>query len=250
MLCTVPDVSVDVRTSIAIGSTAAVTTVLGIALAAAALPGASGKSGPQRQVPVPTSGVPALHDGRTLPAKPRRQRVEWRDSRAVGLPYAGRLERGVQLPAEGGAYFTWDPIRKTSPNRGWRRWGTDRLIRTTLRVARRYMRENPRAPRLTIGDLSRPRGGDFGPQYGFIGHASHQNGLDVDIYYPRRDRRERPPKQPSQVDVRLSQKLVDLFVAAGAAKVFVGPSLDLRGPQRVVAPLVNHDNHIHVRLSG
>ena len=166
----------------------------------------------------------------------------------VGLPYAGRLKRGVQLPAKGETYFTWDPIRKTTPNRGWRRWGTDRLVRITLRIARRYARENPGAPRLTIGDLSRPRGGDFGPQYGSIGHASHQNGLDVDIYYPRRDRRERPPARPSQVDLRLSQKLVDMFVAAGAEKIFVGPSLDLRGRPRVVAPLVHHDNHMHVRL--
>jgi murein endopeptidase len=122
------------------------------------------------------------------------------------------------------------------------------MIRTTLRIARRYARENPAAPRLTIGDLSRPHGGDFGPRYGSIGHASHQNGLDVDIYYPRRDRRERPPDAPRQVDLRLSQKLVDMFVAAGAEKVFIGPSLDLRGPPRVVAPLVYHDNHIHVRL--
>ena len=154
----------------------------------------------------------------------------------------------MQLPAEGNTYFTWDPIRDTTPNRGWRRWGTDRLIRTTLRVARRYRRENPDAPRLTIGDLSRPHGGDFGPQYGELGHASHQNGLDIDIYYPRRDRRERAPITPGQVDLRLSQTLVDMFVAAGAQKVFVGPSLALRGPRRVVSPLVHHDNHLHVRL--
>ena len=175
-------------------------------------------------------------------------RVHWRKSVAVGLPYAGRLRRRVQLPAEGSTYFTWDPIWDTTPNRGWRRWGTDRLIRTTLRVARHYRRENPGAPRLAIGDLSRPHGGDFGPQYGEIGHASHQNGLDVDIYYPRRDGRESAPMRPNQVDLRLAQRLVDMFVEAGAQKVFVGPSLALHGPRRVVTPLIHHDNHIHVRL--
>jgi murein endopeptidase len=179
---------------------------------------------------------------------PRAPEVRWRDSKAVGLPHAGRLVRGVQLPAEGRTFFTWDPVWDTTPNRGWRRWGTDKLIRTTLRVARRYSRENPDAPRLTIGDLSRPHGGDFGPQYGSIGHASHQNGLDIDIYYPRRDRRETAPVRPSQVDMRLSQKLVDMFVAAGAQRVFVGPRLALHGPRRVVSPLVYHDNHLHVRL--
>jgi murein endopeptidase len=219
-------------------------------LLALALSGASGDPVAPAGNADPTVGVPLLLPLSDLPRARPEQRVHWRKSEAVGLPYAGRLKRGVQLPAEGDTYFTWDPIRKTTPNRGWRRWGTNRLVRLTLQVARRYAREHPRAPRLTIGDLSRPRGGDFGPQYGAIGHASHQNGLDVDIYYPRRDGRERPPGRPSQVDLRLSQTLVDMFVASGAEKVFVGPSLDLRGPSRVVAPLVHHDNHIHVRLPG
>jgi murein endopeptidase len=210
-------------------------TAVAVALVSTALSGAG-------------DGVAPLQDLTAFLPPRAEQQIRWRKSEAVGLPYAGQLKRGVQLPAEGNTYFTWDPIRKTAPNRGWRRWGTDRLIRITLRIARRYGREHPGAPRLTIGDLSRPRGGDFGPQYGSIGHASHQNGLDIDIYYPRRDGRERPPARPSQVDLALSQKLVDMFGAAGAEKVFVGPSLDLRGPPRVVTPLVHHDNHIHVRL--
>jgi hypothetical protein len=40
-----------------------------------------------------------------------------------------------------------------------------------------------------------------------------------------------------------------MFVAAGAQKVFVGPSLDVHGPRDVVTPLVHHDNHMHVRLA-
>ena len=222
--------------------------VLALSVVAVITAGASGES---RDVvsPAPVGALLPLVPLADLAPVPPDTRVHWRQSKAVGLPYAGRLRRGVQLPAEGNTYFTWDPIRETTPNRGWRRWGTDRLIRTTLRVARQYLRENPGARRLAIGDLSRPHGGDFGPQYGEIGHASHQNGLDVDIYYPRRDRRERAPLTPGQVDLRLSQRLVDMFVAAGAQKVFVGPSLDLHGPRRVVTPLVHHDNHLHVRLA-
>ena len=105
-----------------------------------------------------------------------------------------------------------------------------------------------RGARVAIGDLSRPHGGDFGPQFGSIGHASHQNGLDVDVYYPRIDHHVRPPARPGQVDLRLAQDLVDRFVAAGAEKVFVGPSLGLGGPAGVVVPLANHDNHLHARL--
>ena len=178
-------------------------------------------------------------------------RVEWRDSRALGLPYAGRLVRGVQLPADGRHFYTWDPVRKRSPNRGWRRFGTDRLVRTLLRVAAAHRAANPGAPRVGIGDLSRPRGGDFGARFGGIGHASHENGLDADVYYPRRDRRERAPTRPAQIDRALAQDLVDRFVAAGAAKVFVGPNTGLTGPPAVVQVLLaHHDNHVHIRLAS
>jgi murein endopeptidase len=174
--------------------------------------------------------------------------VEWRESVAIGTPEAGRLERGVRLPAGGPAFFTWDPVLRRSPNRAWRRWGTDRLVRVLVRVAREHHAAHPAAPRMAIGDLSRPHGGDFGPQFGYIGHATHQNGLDADVYYPRADGRELAPRDASEIDRRLSQELVDRFVAAGAEVIFVGPSTGLRGPAGVVTPLVQHDNHLHVRL--
>ena len=58
--------------------------------------------------------------------------IAYRESAPVGVWWAGKLRRGVQLPAEGPDWFTWDPVRKRIPNRGWRRWGTDRLVRTVL----------------------------------------------------------------------------------------------------------------------
>jgi hypothetical protein len=172
-------------------------------------------------------------------------------SRSFGLPWEGRLAGGVQLAAEGEHFFTWDNVLRRSPNRGWRRYGNQRLIRTTLRVLAEYAADHPTAPRVGIGDLSRRGGGDFGARYGGLGHASHQNGLDIDFYYPRRDRRERPPRAPRQIDRPLAQALVDGFVAAGAAKVFVGPNTRLKGPPAVVEVLpAHHDNHMHVRLPG
>jgi murein endopeptidase len=101
---------------------------------------------------------------------------------------------------------------------------------------------------MAIGDLSRPRGGDFGPQFGYIGHASHQNGLDADVYYPRADARERAPRFASEIERRLSQELVDRFLAKGAQVIFVGPHTGLTGPSDRVQALANHDNHLHVRL--
>ena len=174
--------------------------------------------------------------------------VRHRRSRAVGLPWNGRLVRGVRLPASGRNYFTWDFPLRTVPNRPWRRWGTDRLVRTVLRVVADFRATHPEAPRVGIGDLSRPGGGVFDQRFGGLGHASHQNGLDVDVYYPRLDALERRPAHPEQVDREYAQALVDAFVDAGAQKVFVGPSLGLRGPRRVVSPLAHHDDHLHVRL--
>ncbi|MEX2193653.1 MAG: penicillin-insensitive murein endopeptidase [Thermoleophilaceae bacterium] len=167
---------------------------------------------------------------------------------AVGKPNDGRLMRGIRVPDEGPLFFTWDPVRERSPNRSWRRYGSARLLATVDAVLKEYHRRNPNAPRVAIGDLSRSRGGGFGRRFGGLGHASHQNGLDVDIYYPRKDRREREPTRVSQIDLRLAQDLVDLFVAEGARYVFVGPRTRLHGPPNVVQELVHHDDHLHVRV--
>jgi murein endopeptidase len=171
--------------------------------------------------------------------------VAWRPSLAVGEPADGRLVRGVRLPAQGENHFTWDPVLHRIPNRASRRWGTDRLVRVLLQVVREYAEEHPRAPRVGIGDLSLRRGGPFMPV-----HRTHQNGLDADVYYPRRDRRERPPTSVSQIDRRLAQDLVDRFVAAGAKLVYVGPATGFTGPRSVVEVLWNHDDHLHVRIRG
>jgi Penicillin-insensitive murein endopeptidase/Zinc carboxypeptidase len=174
--------------------------------------------------------------------------AEPRRSYALGKPWDGRLANGVQLTRESDGHFTWDPVLKRSPNRPWRRWGTTRLVRTVKRVLAEHRAAHPEAPRVGVGDLSRPNGGDFGPRWGGIGHASHQNGLDVDVYYPRIDRMEAAPTRVAQIDLRLAQDLVDRFVRAGAVKVFVGPNTPLRGPRRVVSRLYHHDDHMHVRL--
>jgi D-alanyl-D-alanine carboxypeptidase/D-alanyl-D-alanine-endopeptidase (penicillin-binding protein 4) len=186
------------------------------------------------------------------PRMPRRcdepMRIRWRHSTALGTHTEGRLLNGVQLPSEGRHFFTWDPVKLRSPNRGYRRFATDRLLRIVLGVLRAHAAKFPDAPRVGIGDLSRPHGGDFGPQFGGIGHASHQNGLDADIYYPRLDRFEREPRHPRQIDRALAQDLVDRFVRAGAVYVFVGPRTGLTGPRKIVQALANHDNHMHVRI--
>jgi murein endopeptidase len=183
-----------------------------------------------------------------LPAPDPAPEIAYRESIPVGVWWAGKLRRGVQLPAEGPDWFTWDPVLKRKPDRGWRRWGTDRLVRTLVEVIADYRLANMLAPRVGVGDLSRRHGGSFGVRFGGLGHMSHQNGLDVDVYYPRLDGLERRAYKPSQVDLELSQDLLDRFVAAGARTIYVGPHVRLKGPRKVVEPLVHHDDHMHVRL--
>jgi murein endopeptidase len=169
---------------------------------------------------------------------------------AVGQPWHGRLVDGIQLPAAGTDFITWDEVEHQVPNRGSRRWGTEALVVLLDRVTREYREAHPGVPPVLIGDLSREHGGPFGPQYGGLGHASHQNGLDADVMYPRRDRTLRAPQRPSDVDRALAQDLVNRFRAAGAVKLFVGPHLHLRGPRAIVVPLVHHDDHVHVRIAN
>ena len=237
----------------------------GLVVASAALAtGALALRGPTgASAPVPPAGEPsavavtvarearaqALR-GRERTRIERRRRRELRRSRALGRPYAGRLVGGVALPAGGAAFFTWNHVRGRTPSPAWRRHGTVRLVRTVLRVVRAHRRAHPRSPRVGIGDLSRPRGGPFGPSYGGRGHVSHQNGLDVDVLYPRRDRRERPPQTAAGIDRRLAQDLVDRFVRAGATTIYIGPATGLKGPPAVVRERVHHDDHLHVRIGA
>ena len=170
-------------------------------------------------------------------------------SLALGAPNDGRLVNGLQLPETGPDWITWDAVPARSPNRARRRWGTDACSRT-LAVLRDYRLANPGAPPVLVGDLSRPHGGLFGSRFGGLGHASHQNGLDVDVLYPRADGRPRRRDAVRDVDRALAQDLVDRFVAAGAQFVFVGPRVGLRGPPDVVQAIAHHDDHVHVRIAN
>jgi murein endopeptidase len=235
---------------------------LAAALAAAAVAtGCGGSDGAppeavralQLQAPPPITKTAAR---RSAPPRAVRERVEPAvaprvGSRALGRPNRGRLLNGVQLPEAGGAvYATWDPIRHQTPNRPERRWSTDAMVEVLVRVLGEFHAAHPDLPPVLVGDLSRPHGGVFDRRYGGLGHASHQNGLDADVLYPRRDRTLRAATRPQDVDRALAQELVDRFVAAGARFAFVGQHVGLTGPKRVVQPIPHHDDHVHVRIAN
>jgi murein endopeptidase len=171
-------------------------------------------------------------------------KIEWHHATSVGLPWAGRLIEGTQLPLEGPNWVTWDPLTDTVPNAPHRLYGNEHTIRAVVSVIDAYRAANPGAPRVVVGDISREGGGPMTDE-----HVSHQNGLDVDVYYPRLDRLARPPIASHQVDRRLAQDLLDRFVAAGARMIFVGYSTGLHGPAGVVIPYPNHETHMHVRFA-
>jgi hypothetical protein len=171
-------------------------------------------------------------------------RVEWHHARSVGLQYAGSLVDGTQLPVEGPDWVTWNPNTDSTPNLPWRLYGNEHTIRRILAVLTAYRAAHPEAPKVVVGDISLRHGGRMDQ------HVSHQNGLDVDVYYPRLDRHLRAPIATSQIDRPLAQDLLDRFVATGARMVFVGFATGLHGPGGVVIPYPNHENHMHVRFGA
>jgi hypothetical protein len=171
-------------------------------------------------------------------------------AKALGRPTRGRLLNGVQFPEFGDGFLTWDSGLLRVGNSGWRRWTTNEVARRTLCVLSEYAKAHPGAARILVGDFALPTGGSFGREYGGPGHSSHQNGLDVDIYYPRVDGAETVVATRFEANFVASQELVDRFVAAGAYRVFVGRRTPLRGPAPTVQRLVRHENHLHVRFAN
>ena len=180
--------------------------------------------------------------GAKRPPGPSYPGIRWHRATSRGLPYAGALSAGTQLPVDGPDWVTWDPVSDSVPNEPRRLYGNEHTIRTIVSVLAAYRAAHPDAPRVVVGDISFRGGGPMDQ------HRSHQNGLDVDVYYPRRDRALRAPVATGQIDRELAQDLLDRFVAAGAQMVFVGFSTGLHGPGGVVIPYPNHENHMHVRF--
>jgi murein endopeptidase len=199
-------------------------------------------------VPVPpgaTTAAPVPAPATTTPQQPA---AVAGPSRAVGQPWHGRLVNGVQLPEISADWLTWDPVLKQIPDRPERRWGTAKLIAALERVLAGFHAAHPELPQVLVGDLSRPHGGVFDERYGGLGHASHQNGLDADVYYPRADRRLRDAWRPDQIDRALAQDLLNRFIADGVEFVFVGTRTGLHGPRKRVQVIAHHNDHMHVRI--
>jgi len=90
-------------------------------------------------------------------------------ARAIGFYAKGCLAGGVALPIDGPAW----QVMRLSRNRNW---GHPDLIALVERLAA-DAKEHEGWPGLLVGDIAQPRGGPMRSD-----HASHQVGLDADIW--------------------------------------------------------------------
>ncbi|WP_318987538.1 penicillin-insensitive murein endopeptidase [Falsiroseomonas ponticola] len=181
-------------------------------------------------------------------------------ARSIGTTNLGCIAGAVALPPEGPG---WQAIR-VSRNRHWGHPATIALVAHVAGEARRAG-----LPDLWIGDLGQPRGGPMP-----WGHASHQSGLDADIWLDLRPKPRVPAAQREELAIPYlvlpDESAVDparwtprhatlIRIAAeapGLDRLLVNPAIkrrlcaDHRGEPwlRRVRPWRGHDSHMHLRL--
>ncbi len=179
---------------------------------------------------------------------------------AIGFYSKGCVSGAVQLPETGP---TWQAMRLSRK----RNWGHPEMVGFLIGLSQAARQAGWQG--LYIGDISQPRGGPM-----VSGHASHQMGLDADIWML--------PPANLHLSAAQREKLSSVSVVnrAGTAltsawnpghmaiiraaardprveRIFVDPVVKIamcemeggnRAWLRKVRPLNNHDYHFHVRL--
>ena len=172
-------------------------------------------------------------------------------ARAIGGYSDGCIAGAVALPVAGPGFRVVRPERH-------RVFGHPALIGLIRRLGQelRALHLGP----LAVGDLGQPRGGPAP-----TGHASHQTGLDVDLWFL-------PPHaghttsmvdaahgRPSAAFTAAVARMVELAADdARVERIFINPILkralcERAGPRRgwlqKLRPWWGHDDHVHVRLA-
>lgn len=182
-------------------------------------------------------------------------------AQAIGSYARGCAAGLVQLPESGP---TWQAMR-LSRNRNW---GHPELVSFVIGLSKAARQVG--WPGLYIGDMSQPRGGPM-----VTGHASHQIGLDADIWMlppaslklsaaqrekissisvrtedQRRINGNWTPAHHALLKAAASDPRVDRIFVAAAVKIAMcnsaGPS-DTKWLQKI-RPAWGHNYHFHVRL--
>ncbi len=180
---------------------------------------------------------------------------------AIGFYSKGCVSGAAQLPETGP---TWQAMR-LSRNRNW---GHPQMVEFLVGLSQAARQAGWMG--LYIGDISQPRGGPM-----VTGHASHQMGLDADIWMlPPSSLTLSPQQRESLSSVSVVNKRgteltrywnpghMSIIRAAASdrrvERIFVDPVVKVamcqmesgnRGWLRKVRPINNHDYHFHVRLT-
>ncbi len=180
----------------------------------------------------------------------------------VGFYSSGCLAGANPLPINGPAW----QVMRLSRNRNW---GHPDLIQFLERLGTRVQKTGTWNG-LLVGDMSQPRGGPM-----LTGHASHQVGLDADIWLRPMPKRTLTPAEREQMSAVMvvadSHRDVDpnvwthghfnvIKTAASdpeVERIFVNPAIKVAlcreaGSDRAwlekVRPWWGHDYHFHVRI--
>jgi penicillin-insensitive murein endopeptidase len=190
----------------------------------------------------------------------RRPKPTDMSSRSIGFYAAGCLAGAHALPIDG---EDWKVMR-LSRNRNW---GHPTLIAFLERLAARSKKLG--WPGLLVGDMSQPRGGPM-----ITGHASHQVGLDADIWLTPMPQRElsRAEREEMSATMMVREDRLDIdpsvwtnqtaviktaaedpaveriFVNAAIKKALCREAGHDRHWLSKVRPWWGHDYHFHVRI--
>jgi penicillin-insensitive murein endopeptidase len=233
--------------------------LLAVATAGSALAQTKGSVEPKPLPPLanpndPTIGAKELFGRKILPAK--------MPTRVVGFYAKGCIAGAEALPINGD---TWQVMR-LSRNRNW---AHPEMVALLERLSTK-VRQAAGWPGLLIGDMSQPRGGPM-----ITGHASHQVGLDADIWLTpmpthrlsrnereemsavmmvRPDRLDVDPKvfTPSHLSViraaAQEPSVERIFVNAAIKKALCREAKGDRSWLSKVRPMYGHDYHFHIRI--
>jgi penicillin-insensitive murein endopeptidase len=183
-------------------------------------------------------------------------------TRVVGFYAKGCIAGAEALPINGD---TWQVMR-LSRNRNFAHPDLVALLKRLSAKAHK----DAGWPGILVGDMSQPRGGPM-----ITGHASHQVGLDADIWLTpmpnrrlsreereemsavmmvREDRRDIDPKvwTPTHLavirDAAQEPTVERIFVNAAIKKALCREARGDRGWLSKVRPMYGHDYHFHIRI--
>src|SRR5713226_5011838 len=202
----------------------------------------------------PKLGAKELFGRKVLPAA--------MPTHVVGFYAKGCIAGAEALPING---ENWQVMR-LSRNRYW---GHPNLVALLKRLADKA-RKDAGWPGILVGDMSQPRGGPM-----LTGHASHQVGLDADIWLTPMPDREltRPEREEMSATMVVAEdrkdvdpqvwtpahfnvikaaaqdpKVQRIFVNAAIKKALCREAKGDRSWLNKVQPWWGHDYHFHVRL--